>query len=296
MIAITGATGQTGSKIANLLLEKGKMIRVISRTENNVLPLHIRGAEMAIGDQADVAFLTKAFSGCRVVYLLIPPKMDTQDFRSYYNTMGDVAVEAIRASGVKKVVFLSSLGAELEAGTGPVVGLHDVEAKLEKLTQVDMVILRPGYFMENTLRNASLIKKQRINGNTNSPDIPVTMIATRDIAKKAAELLETSSFTGHTVVELFGDRISYKEATRLIGEAIGFPALPYVRFDEEDAVNSMMSMGVSENMARSFIKLSRAIEKGEIHPLYIDPLKPNTSTSYKDFVNEVFKPVYHKAV
>ena len=287
---------KTGSKIANLLLEKGKMIRVISRMENNVLPLHIRGAEMAIGDQADVAFLTKAFSGCRVVYLLIPPKMDTQDFRSYYNTMGDVAVEAIRASGVKKVVFLSSLGAELEAGTGPVVGLHDVEAKLEKLTQVDVVILRPGYFMENTLRNASLIKKQRINGNTNSPDVPVTMIATRDIAKKAAELLETSSFTGHTVVELFGDRISYKDATRLIGEAIGFPALPYVRFDEEDAVNSMMSMGVSENMARSFIKLSTAIEKGIIHPQYIDPLKPNTSTSYKDFVNEVFKPVYHKAV
>jgi uncharacterized protein YbjT (DUF2867 family) len=295
MIAITGATGQTGSKIANLLLDKGKKIRVVGRSGDKLSSLKDRGAELAVGDQGDVDFLTRTFSGCEAVYLLIPPKMDIADLRVHYNTMGDIAVEAIRKSGVKKIVFLSSLGAELAAGTGPVVGLHDVEAKLGKLTQVDVIILRPGYFMENLLRNVSLIKNQHINGNTTPPDAPVAMIATRDIAMKAAELLATPLFSGHTVIDLFGDRISYKEATKHIGTVIGFPELPYVQFSDADAIKGMAGMGMSENLARLFVELSSSIGKGLVHPTQIDPLKPNTSTSFKTFAKEVLGPVFKNA-
>jgi uncharacterized protein YbjT (DUF2867 family) len=295
MIAITGATGQTGSKIANLLLEKGKKIRVIGRSAEKLGWLKEKGAEVVVGDQGDVSFLTKAFSGSDAVYLLIPPKMDAPSVRDHYKELGDVAVEAIRKSGVQKVVFLSSLGAELDSGSGPIVGLHDVEAKLGKLKNVDVAILRAGYFMENTLMTASMIKSQHINGNATPPDAPVAMIATKDIAKKAAELLSIPSFTGQTIIDLFGDRISYREATRHIGKAIGSPDLPYVQFSDIDALNGMTGMGLSEDLARSFVELSAAIGKGLIQPTRIDPLTPNTSTTFKEFVRDIYEPAFKQA-
>jgi nucleoside-diphosphate-sugar epimerase len=120
MIVITGATGQTGSKITNLLLKKEQKIRVIARSENKLKPFKEKGAEIAVGDQSDVRFLTGAFSNSDAVYLLIPPKMDAPDIRAYYNSLGDIAIKALLDSGVKKVVLLSSIGAELTSGTGPV--------------------------------------------------------------------------------------------------------------------------------------------------------------------------------
>lgn len=296
MIAITGATGQTGSKIANILLDKKQKIRVIGRSEEKLLHLKNRGAEIAVGSQEDVSFMTKAFTGCNSVYFLIPPKMDTFDVRSYYNQLGDIGVEAIKKSNVKTVIFLSSIGAELDAGTGPVIGLHDVEAKLEKLKDTGIVFLRAGYFMENTLTNVSLMKTQRINGNTMPPDAKVSMIATKDIAEKAAELLVSQSGKEHVIVEIFGDSISYKDATALIGKAIGIPDLPYIQFTEADTLVAMTSMGVSQNLAQSFIEMASSIGKGLIHTTQIDPLKPNTSTTFKTFAQEVFAPIYKKAI
>jgi uncharacterized protein YbjT (DUF2867 family) len=295
MIAITGATGQTGSKIADLLLDAGKKIRVLGRSEENLRHFKERGAEIAVGNQENLSFLTKALKGCEAVYLLIPRKMDTNNIILYYDTLGDVAVQAIQKSGIKKVVFLSSLGAELDSGTGPVVGLHNVEAKLAKLAQTDIVFLRVGAFMENILMNASLIKNQHINGNAILPDAPVAMVATKDIARKASELLAAPTFTGHRVVDLFGDRITYKEATTQIGEAIGIPELPYVQFSDADAVKGMMGMGLSKNMAESYAEMSSAISKGLIIPTQIDPLKPNAATSFREFANEVMKPALQKA-
>jgi uncharacterized protein YbjT (DUF2867 family) len=295
MIAITGATGKTGSKTAELLLNKGIKVRVIGRSGEKLKPFREKGAAIDVGDQGDPLFLTGAFSGCDAAYLLIPPKMDTPDFREYYNRLGDSAMEAIRESGLKKLVFLSSLGADLNAGTGPVLGLHDVELKLQKLTQTDVAVLRPGYFMENFLGNVPLIRDNGINGATLPPDTFVTMIATADIAKKAAELLETRSFTGHTIVELFGDRLTYKELTGLIGAAIGIPELSYVQFTDADVVKSLLKTGMSENLANSFVELASAIGKGMVRPALIDPLKPNTGTSFRKFAEETFKPVFKKS-
>lgn len=295
MITITGATGNTGSKLANLLLDDGQKIRVIGRSEDSLRKLKVRGAGTAVGDQGDVDFLTKAFTGSDAVYLMIPPKLDTPDVRAYYNSLGDVAVNALNNSGVKKVVVLSSMGAELSSGTGPVLGLHDLEAKLKKLTHIDFSILRPAYFMENLLNNIQLIKHQHINGNTLPPDAIFPVIATRDISKKAKELLSDLNFKGHTVIELFGDRISYREATRDIGRAIGKPDLPYVQFTPADTIKSMTAMGLSENIVQSFIELGDSVAKGLVHPTLVDPSTPNTTTTFKTFAIEVFKPLYDNA-
>jgi uncharacterized protein YbjT (DUF2867 family) len=296
MIVVTGATGKTGSIITELLLEKGEKVRAIGRSSERLKRFRDKGAEIEAGDQSDPIFLTRAFSNADSAYLLIPPKFDALDIRVFYNTMGEAVVAAIKDSGVKKVVFLSSIGAELEYGTGPVTGLHDVEEKLKWLIGVDVAILRPGYFMENTLGTIPLIKNQRINGGSMVSNAPVTMIATRDIAVEAAKLLAEKAFLGLSVIDLFGDRLTYAEATRHIGAAIGIPDLPYVQSSDEDAVAAFRKMGLSENVALSYVELSRAISAGKVQPTQIDPESPNTPTRFKQFAEEVFRPAYKMAV
>jgi uncharacterized protein YbjT (DUF2867 family) len=295
MIVITGASGKTGSKTAEILLKSGNEVRVIGRSADHLQHLAALGAEVWVGDQGDGAFLTKALRGADAAYILIPPKMDAPDVREFYNVMGDVAVKAIHDAKVEKVVFLSSLGADRSEGTGPVLGLHDVEEKLRALKDVDIVFLRPGYFMENTLMNIGMIKGQKINGNSTRPDAPVLMVATADIAEKAAQLLSARSFVGHSVADLFGSRITYAEATALLGDAIGVQHLPYVQFSDADTVGALTSMGLSRSVAQSFVDLSHGIGEGKVTTTQIDAHKPNAPTDFNRFAIEVFAPVYKNA-
>jgi uncharacterized protein YbjT (DUF2867 family) len=220
--------------------------------------------------------------------------MDSTDIRAYYNTLGDAAITAIRKSGIRKIVFLSSLGAEKDSGTGPVLGLHDVERKLEMMKTTDIVFLRAGYFMENTLMNIPLIKAQRNTGNHIAPNAPVITVATKDIASRAADALSSRSFTGHTYIEVFGQKISYREMTKIIGAKIGFPGLTYIQFSEKDAVAGMTGMGLSLNIAEAFVELAKGINSGNISTTVENPDKPTAPTGFSKFVDEVFYPAYTK--
>ena len=156
MYAITGATGNIGSKVAEILLARGEKVRVIGRDAARLRTPVSKGAEAAVGDMKDAAFLTKTFSGVDAVFTMIPPDYTAADFRVYQNRIGANISDAITKAGVKYVVNLSSQGAELPAGTGPVLGLHDQEERLNKLAGVNVLHLRPTYFMENLLMNIPL--------------------------------------------------------------------------------------------------------------------------------------------
>jgi uncharacterized protein YbjT (DUF2867 family) len=295
MIAITGASGKTGFYAAELLLKNGHQVRAIGRSAEHLRPLTHKGAESFIGDQSDAQFLTRAFTGAHSAYVLIPPKMDAEDVRGYYDAMGAAVVGAIRKSGLRKVVFLSSLGADRSSGTGPVVGLHDVERLLGGIKEVDIVFLRAGYFYENTLMNIGLIKSKKINGGPTKADAPILMVAAKDISAKVAELLANPVFTGHSIEELFGQRITYREVTESIGNKIGIPDLPYVQIPDKDAIEAMTGMGLSKRMAESFVELAHGLNEGHIGLTELSPEKPNAPTSFNQFVEEVFGPAYEKA-
>lgn len=296
MIAITGATGRTGSKIANLLLGKGLKIRVIGRSEEKLKSLKERGAETAIGDQGDLRYLIKAFTGCEAVYLIIPTQLKMTSVRSHYNKMGNVAAEAICKSGVKKVVFLSSLGAELNVWSSPVIGLHDVEVKLKMLTHVDIVILRPGYYMVNALSNVSSSKNRHMNDYSNSPYVPVVMVGTRDVAVKAAMLLETMSFTGHTVIESFGERITYREVSRRrLAKPFECRNYPISSLQKVLLANCITEDGLCENEEYSIIDKSPALGNRKARPVKSDSLKYRVNLDEKLEIMEL-DPVFKKAI
>jgi len=292
MIVVTGATGKTGSKVAARLLERGETVRAVGRSVERLESLRKKGAEIAVGDQSDMAFLTETLTGADAVYLLIPPKIDAEDFRAYYHSVSDAAVEGIRNSGIGKVVFLSSLGADRTHGTGPVVGLHDAEEKLRKIEGVDIVFLHPAYFMENTLGMMEMIATKGMTGGSLPGDIRMPMVATADIAEVAAELLITRSFTGHSVTEIIGDRITNDEITAILGRILGLPSLHYIEFSDSDSINAFMAMGFSRSVAASYVELMHGIVEGAVSSRDIGPVGLNGTVRYTDFAEFVFKPAF----
>ncbi len=295
MYVIMGATGNIGSKLANILLDKGEKVKVIGRSAERLKPFVDHGAEAAVGDVADVGFLTNVFKGADAVFALIPPAYTANDFRGYYNEIGANIVRSIQESGVKHVLFLSSLGAHLPEKTGPVKGLYDVEQKLNKLDDVNILHLRPTYFMENLLTNIGMIKNMNINGGTIKGDIKFAMIATKDIAPVAADHLLKRDFSGKTVHELLGERdISMDDVTKVFGEKIGKPDLGYVQFSVEDAKKGMMDFGMSDHVSDQLIELNQAINDSLFAVNQPRTANNTTDTSIEEF-GDFFAQVYEKS-
>jgi len=288
MIAVMGASGHTGKRIAEQLLKTGEKVRAIGRSADKLKALKDAGAETAIGDASDAAFLTKAFTGAEAVYTLLPPDPQASDYRAQQDRQGEAIIQAIRASGVRYVVFLSSLGGDLPSGTGPIAGLHAQEERLRQLPSTNVLILRPGYFFENFYETLDLIKNQGINGGAIAPDVPIPMIATRDIADAAAEALKSRNFKGVVVRELHGPRdLTQAEATRILGERIGKPDLKYVQFPYADFVSALTGMGMSRSMAELLAEMSRALNEGKIQSREGRTPANTTPTRFEDFAHEL---------
>jgi uncharacterized protein YbjT (DUF2867 family) len=285
MIAVMGATGNTGRVVVDRLLSAGKKVRALGRSADRLKPFVSRGAEPVTGDAADPGVLTSAFSGTDAIYAMVPPDYRDPDPRAYYNRFGAAIDAAVRKSGVRRVVLLSSVGGELNGGTGPIAGLHDVEERLKTLG-VDLRILRPGYFFDNFFGNLTLIKQQGINGGAIAPDVPIPMVDTGDIGAAAAEELAQGTFKGTSVRELLGPRdYTMKEATAIIGQKIGKPDLPYIQFADADFTGALTQAGFSAGTAASFVEMSHALSERRVRSLQgrtADTMMPTTFETFAE--------------
>ncbi|MCX5732508.1 MAG: NAD(P)H-binding protein [Deltaproteobacteria bacterium] len=287
MIVLMGATGNTGKVAAEALLSRGEKVRVLGRDAKKLQPFAARGAEVAAGDAADPAFLARAFAGADTAYTLIPPDMRAPDFRAHQDRVGEATVQALRQSGVKRVVFLSSVGADLPAGTGPIVGLHAQEERLRGLG-VDLLLLRPGYFFENLYASLPLIRHQGINGSAIAPEVKLSMIATRDIGAAAAAALAAKDFSGVQVRNLLGPRdYTMVEVTRILGAKIGKPDLAYVQFPYEAFGAALEQAGLTKDMARLYVEMSRAFNAGIVKPVGGRTPESTTPTPFESFASEL---------
>jgi uncharacterized protein YbjT (DUF2867 family) len=292
MYVITGATGNTGRIIAETLLAKGKKVRAIGRNAERLLSLVDKGAEPFVGSVTDSSAMLHAFQGAQAVYSMIPPHYTTENVRAYQNEVGKAYASAIRLTGTPFVINLSSVGAHLSQGAGPISGLYDVEQQLNRLEGVNLIHLRAGFFMENFYFNLDLIRNQNINGTPLRGDLLIPMIATRDIAQVAAQLFLSLDFSGKSTRELLGQRdISMQEATRIIGKAIGKEKLAYVQFTYEQAAQAMVAMGFSQDMARSLSEMDRALNEERVRPLEKRSAANTTPTSFEQFA-ESFAAIY----
>lgn len=293
MYVITGATGNTGKPAAERLLAQGKKVRAIGRSADRLQPLVAQGAEPFLADITDVSALAQAFSEAEGVYAMIPPDMASPDFRAHQNRVSDALAQALKQAGVKYAVSLSSFGADKTEKTGPIAGLREFEEKLNEIAGLNVVHLRAGYFMTNTLSQAGTI---RAFGKTAGPvdaDVKLPLIATSDIGVVTADLLLKKNFSGKQSRELLGERdLNYKEITAIIAKAINKPDLEYVRLPDEQIRPVLLQLGMSGNVADLLLEMSEGLNSGHVRALEQRTAQNTTSTSFETFVAKVFVPLY----
>ncbi len=290
MYVILGASGNTGSIIADSLLSKGKKVRVVGRDAGRLRRFVRKGAEAFTGDVSDAAALTKAFTGARAAYLLLPPITSRED----QERESDAIAKAVTESGLPYAVHLSSYGAHVPEGTGPVTGLHSSEQKLNAIGGLNVLHLRAAYFMENNLAAISMIQEMGIFGHALLPDLKLPMMATRDVGDYAAQRLLDLDFSGKQTRELLGERdLSMTEATAIIARGIGKPDLGYVQFPYDQVQQVLEQMGMSPKKAAVYIEMFKAINTGVLAAQEPRSRENTTPTSFETFVQDDFTPAYH---
>jgi len=287
---ILGASGNTGSIIADSLLSKGKKVRVVGREAGRLQRFVRQGAEVFTGDVSDATALSKAFSGARAAYLMLPPITSRED----QERESDAIAQAVKESGLGYAVHLSSYGAHVREGTGPVTGLHSAEQKLNAIGGLNVLHLRAAYFMENNLAAIGMIQGMGIFGHALLPDLKLPMTATRDVGDYAAQRLLDLDFSGKQTRELLGERdLSMAEATAIIARGIGKPDLRYEQFPYDQVQQGLEQMGMSRKKAAVYIEMFKAINAGVLAALEPRSRENTTPTSFETFVQDVFAPAYH---
>lgn len=293
MYVITGATGHTGSVAAERLLASGAKVRVIGRDAQRMERLAHKGAEVTVADVADTAALEKAFAGARAVYAMIPPNISAPHVRAYQGKISDSLAAAVRAAGVSHVVALSSTGADKESGTGPVMGLRDLEQKLGAIAGLNLLALRAGYFMENLLPQVGVIHSMGFMAGPIGAEVPLPMIATHDIGEAVAGALAKLDFSGVQTLELLGARhVTYTEAAKIIGTSIGKRELAYRQVPPSILMPALMQMGMSANMVDLMMEMCGALNSGHMKSLEQRSARNTTATTLETFVAEVLAPEY----
>lgn len=293
-IVILGATGTVGSKISEILLNEGHQVTVMARHTKRLEKFRSMGAEVLTGDVNDVDILIKAFKNADSAFLILPDNPKAENTRAYQRQVTSNYIEAINQSGIKHIVNMSSLGSHMHEGNGMMGGTGEQEVRLNQLENVNVMHIRSAYFMENWLRIMGSLKTKGIASTAADGDTAIPMVAAQDVAKVAAAHLSHLDFEGKSVHAVMGPRdYTYKEFTHIIGQAIGNTKLPYVQMPAEQAKQIFLGNGFSEDFVDNLLGMAVAIKDGIFNYQKRDA-STTTATTARQFVNEVYLPLYNK--
>ena len=266
---ITGGAGHVSKPLTEKLLNAGHDVTVISRNAEHLKPLTNLGAKAAIGSVNDLAFLKTTFASADAVYTMVPPNYTASDMKASIAEVGENYAAALKTSKVKYVVNLSSVGAHLPEGVGPVSGLYRVEQSLNELKNINIKHLRPVYYYSNFLGNVGMVKNMNIiGGNFGGGDFKMLLADTNDVAEVAFEELSKLNFSGHSIRYIASDERSTEDIAKVLGGSINKPELPWVTFTDEQAYGGMMQMGLPENAAKNYAEMGHAMHDGSMFEDY----------------------------
>jgi uncharacterized protein YbjT (DUF2867 family) len=270
MIAVMGAAGNVGSKVADLLLRQDQPVRVLEH-RRTLEDLGGRGAELVTGDLTDAAAVALLLKDVTAALVVLPDVVTDPRFTATRSRMSRVIADALGGSGVTHVVAMSTVAAGHPDAVGPAAGLRELERRLSRLQDRNVLVLRSSFYMENLLAALPLIRSQGVNGSAVDGDLPLPMIATRDVAGEAAERLARRDFTGHGVKLLAGpEDVSLRTATRALGARLGLPQLPYVQFPPDGVRAALVGAGMSEEAAGVMVEMQLALNRAGPS----DPVRP----------------------
>lgn len=294
-IAVLGAAGHTGRVVTEKLLGLGHEVRAVCRDQVKLDALVKLGARpYPVDADHGVTGLREAFRDADAVYTMIPPDFGVAHYLRYSDRVGEHIVTALKQAGTEWVVNLSALGADLHAGTGPIVGLHRQEDRLDKIEGLNVMHLRPAFFMENLLYWIPSLRKDAKIVSTFRADLAIDLVAATDVGLKAAELLDGLDFEGPGFLELTGPR-TYRidEVAKLIGKGIGKPELHYEAVDDRKAEKAFVAAGFDDDVAELFIEMEHAYNDGRVKAVG----KPHRGRiAFEAWVTDTFVPEFRKAI
>ncbi len=269
-IIVTGSLGNISKPLAQELVQKGHDVTVIASSVERQSEIENLGASAAIGSVEDASFLTQTFTGADAVYCMIPranyfdPNLDLDAFT---RKIGNNYSEAIEKSGVKRVVFLSSIGAHLEQNSGIIQRYNEIETVLKKLQNVSITFMRPTSFYYNLLAYVQMIKFQGGIFANYGADSVIPWVAPNDIAEAIADEITTSldaKFEGKKVRYVVSEELTGDETARILGESIGIPDLKWKLISDQETLNGLVSIGMQPKIAQGLVEMYAALYNGSL--------------------------------
>lgn len=297
-IVVTGSLGNISKPLTKQLVKNGHAVTVVSSSADRKSEIELLGAKAAIGKMQDIAFLANTFKGADVVYLMESLGHNfffdhNLDVRKAIFEIGSNYKEAVKQSGVKKVIHLSSIGAHMKEGNGMLAFHYDVEKLLNELpSDVSIKFMRPVGFYYNmfafipTIKNANSIF-QNYGGDEKEP-----WVSPLDIAEVVAEEIE-KPFDGRTIRYIASEELSPNEVASILGNAIGKPDLKWIAVPDEQSLNGMISAGMNPNTAKGLMEMNRSRRGGVLYEDYNRNKPVLGKVKLKDFAKE-FAAVYNK--
>ncbi len=262
MYVVAGVTGHTGKAVAEALLAKGAPLRVIVRSEEKGAAWKKRGAEVAVSSLEDAGALNRTLAGASGAYLLLPPNYTADDFLDAMRQTADALGWAARASNIAHVVFLSSVGAQLPSGTGPIQALRYAESALGPAAR-NLTLLRPSYFMENWSEAVQGVLADGALHSFFPAGFAFPMIATADIGRIAADSLLAPA-SGRRILELEGPQdYSPEDIAAAFAAATRRPVHVAVH-PLEAMIPALTSAGLKPGIAALLAEMTGAIASGYV--------------------------------
>lgn len=284
-IIVSGSLGNIGKPLTANLVAAGHDVTVISSNADKKSAIENLGAKAAIGSVSDSGFLTETLKGADALFAMTPPNLGGQNVIANTTEAGRAFAKAISETNIKRVVMLSSIGADLPTGNGPIAGLYDIE-KLYNELNTSITFLRAGYFYTNFYNDVPMIKGAGIMGGNFPADVKIPLVHPKDIAQAVAEeIVKTSE--GKNIRYIISDVRTPGDTAKTLGTAISKSDLPWVEFTDEQSLEGMKQAGIPEEIAGLYTEMGTGLRNGKIAE---DFLKSNLSvdgkTKLEDFAKE----------
>jgi uncharacterized protein YbjT (DUF2867 family) len=270
-IVVTGSLGHISKPLTEELVQKGHAVTVISSKPERQKDIEAIGASAAIGTIENVEFLTDAFKSADAVYCMVPPNIfidKNLDLTKYAANAANNYVQAIKQSGVKRMIFLSSIGAHTDKGNGILAFYYKVENILNALPpDIAITFMRPVGFYYNLLGFINTIKTQGVIATNYGGDNKKPWVSPIDIASTVAEEILTP-FQGRKVRYVASEEISSNELAGILGAAIGNPDLKWIVITDEQLLNGMIAGGMYPQIAAGFVEMNASMQSGKLYEDY----------------------------
>ncbi len=293
-IVVNTPAGNIGRVVADQLLRAKENAVIISRHPQEVQNLVKRGAHLVEGSIDNPAVLDRALTGADALFWLTPFAFDQPDYLSWAKHIAQTAANAAKRHSVKRVVLVSSVGAQHESGVGPIGCLPAIE-KAFKEAVPNVTALRAGSFMENFLNDVGTIAATGTIFGPRPAAVKIPWVATCDIATKAAAALLDVHWSGFRVIGVHGpEDIEPARAAKIIGEGIGLP-VKYVEVTVEQAKQGMSGAGLPEFAVALLAEMYASFRAGRMLRTEPRTAETTTGTSLLEFSRQVLKPVVDAA-